>query len=184
MNKFEKIAVMIGPPGVGKNTIGDLINNNLKNFSCLDGDSFISPKGIKRLQTGLWNDDDRREYLSLAAIEVTKRTQIGEKLVLADAMTTNWMREHFENQIRAQGNFILAWILVTREFAEGEIEKLVAERAKRGHPINSVEVFQRYSEAFEPITQPYLELRNPGPKAGENKLLEIVKNIFKKVYED
>ena len=141
MEKLNKITVMIGPPGVGKNTIGDLINTKLSGFYCLDGDNFISPKGITRLQTGLWNDDDRREYLNLMASGTTERASNGEKIIVADAMTTRWMREFFENRVRARGNFILAWILVTRRFAEGEIEKMISERAARGHPMNSMEIF-------------------------------------------
>lgn len=130
--EVSKIAVLIGPPGVGKNTIGDLINSQLEGIQCLDGDSFISEEGIKRLQTGLWGDDDRREYLSLMAIAAAATAKNNEKTVLTDAMTTGWMREFFENQIRAQGSLTLAWVLVTRKFAQGEIEELVAERAAKG----------------------------------------------------
>lgn len=167
MRTENKIAVMIGPPGVGKNTIGDLINSRINGICCLDGDNFISARGISRLQTGLWNDDDRREYLSLMATGVTKKAGNGEKIVVADAMTTRWMRDFFENQVRSQGNFTLAWILVTRKFIEGEIEKMVAERAAAGHPMNSLEVFRKYFDAFEPVNQEHLILKNPGPKGGE-----------------
>lgn len=180
----KKIAVMIGPPGVGKNTIGDIINAKLNGFHCLDGDNFISANGILRLQTGLWNDDDRREYLGLMAMGVTERAGNGEKIILADAMTTRWMREFFENQIRAQGNFTLAWILVTRQFADGEIEKMIAERAAAGHPMNSMVVFRKYFDAFETISQKHLTLSNPGPRGGEDKLLKEVRRILSKIYND
>ncbi|OGG06330.1 hypothetical protein A2872_01215 [Candidatus Gottesmanbacteria bacterium RIFCSPHIGHO2_01_FULL_42_12] len=179
----KKIAVMIGPPGVGKNTIGDLINRKIRGFCCLDGDSFISPTGVIRLQTGLWSDDDRREYLSLMATGVTERANNGEKIVIADAMTTKWMREFFENRVREQGNFVLAWILVTRQFEEGEVEKMIAERAAAGHPMNSLAVFHKYFNAFETIEQNHLTLQNPGPRAGEKALLTQTAKILSQVYE-
>jgi len=182
MERLKKIVVMIGPPGVGKNTIGDLINSKLNGVKFLDGDSFISEKGINRLQTGLWNDEDRREYLASMAIGATNEVSNGIRIVVADAMTTNWMREFFEKQVRAQGNLTLAWVLVMRKFAEGEIEKMVEERAARNHPMNSIEVFQKYFNAFESLTQPHLVLHNPGPKAGEAALLKAVSGILKKVY--
>ena len=183
-NVENKIAVMIGPPGVGKNTIGDLINSRLKGVYCLDGDNFISQNGIARLQTGLWNNDDRREYLGLMATKVAERAGNGDRIVIADAMTTRWMREFFENQVRCQGNFTLAWILVTRKFAKGEIEKMIAERAAVGHPMNSMEVFRKYFDAFETISQKHLILSNPGPRGGENKLLKEVRKILSKIHND
>lgn len=178
------IAVFIGCPGAGKSTIDKLINmHHPSGCTGLDADQFISEAGNKALTDGTWNDNHRREYLSAAAAGVTNAASQGERVALLDAMTFGWMREFFAEQVESTGHS-LVWVHVRRDFKPGEIEKMVRERAAKGHPITNPDVFKGFVRAFEPLQMPHLVLRNPGPEKSEKALLGRVRHTLSKIYQE
>lgn len=182
MNRKDTITIMFGPPGVGKSTICQQVNK-MPDCVCLSGDDFITKQGVGRLQQGTWGDHDRIDYLSRMANGAIDAVKTERKVVLADAITTVWMREYLKAQIQATGLLAIAWVLVTRNFTDDEIDELVAARAAVGHPINSRQVFQRFHDQFDPPSGQFLILNNPGPKASEESLIEAIETVLKTIYE-
>lgn len=186
MRKTEPILpVLIGPPGVGKTTISDVINNRLDStIRVLDGDSFISEKGIARLQANTWDDSDRFNYLASMAEGAIAEIKDQKKIVLIDAMTTRWMRQFFTREVKLNSDITLKWVEVSRHFQGQEVDILIEERRQAGHPINSLQVFERFTNQFEPLEPPFERLVNPGSSVSFDVLEERIWSIMDKLYEN
>lgn len=175
MALLPEINIIIGHPGAGKTTAFNLLSG-VPGIVCLDADEFISPEGIKALQTGKWNDGHRRAYLTATAVGVVNelKSRPDEKIVVVDAMTTDWMRKHFEKELRNRvGNHTLNWILLTRFLSDNEIAEIVEKRGP-DHPMNTVQTFKKYVEAFEPMKEQHKIVNNPGPVSGEAVFLQLL----------
>lgn len=182
MKELQSILpVFIGPPGVGKTTIAEILTK-IPDLKALDGDSFISEEGIKRLQNNTWDDSDRRAYLTNMARGAIQEIHERCRIILIDAMTTQWMRDFFLDQTIQNSNILVKWVHVTRNFSDQEIEILVAERKKAGHPINNRQAFERYHNQFEPLILPFESLVNHGTaeplEALELRVMSLINRLY------
>lgn len=180
-SETSKIGVLFGPPGMGKNYIGNFINNNFPEYVCIDGDTYVSEEGHLRHQNGTWNNNDRRSFITAMAAGVTE-TAKRTKTIVATAMTTQWMRDYFMEQVQLFGDWKLAWILVKRELSEAEINSLIEERRNEGHILNSRDAFNRFTGAFERPSMMHYELINPGPQADHSALVLAINNTLTQIY--
>lgn len=186
VNPENAITTFIGRPGTGKSTTTKLLITEYPDvITAIDADSCISERGVKALHNGTWGDDNRRDYLRVAATKVVEAAaRPPYRAALFDAMTTRWMRDFYEQEVRKLTNTPIAWVLVERTFAPGELEQMVEERVRENpnHPMQNVSIFLKYYNAFEPMNGNHLVLRNPGPEAGEAALLFAINSILEKIY--
>lgn len=160
----SQIVVLTGKPANGKTTVGRLMADQL-GFVCIEGDDFITPSGKKRLNNGSWNDVDRKIYLSRMAATTTEAAQDHRKVVVADCLTTQWMRKFLLNQIQEiNANLAVGFILLERDLGTEEIKQIASVRSAQGHAldINALLAFRALFEPWDENLTPWAKLKNPG----------------------
>ena len=165
--------ILFGPPGVGKSTIGKLMQETF-DFAFFDGDDVMTDDDNKALKEGQWNDERRRGVLNRIANRINGLNSEGEqKVVTSVALTADWMRRELAGMILMPFNFVLVRSLLS----ENIIVELVSARSKEGHPI-SLENFRKFTNAFESPSMRHFILDNPGSVLDNPQLVRNIENII------
>lgn len=181
-NEQPKITILTGKPADGKTTIGHLMAQKL-GFLCIEGDDFITPVGKERLNNGKWGNTDRKLYLARMAADAVESAHDHDKIVIADCLTTQWMRMFLSEAIlRINSDLAVGFILVERELDEAQVRKIARIRSEQGHALD-VEALIKFRAAFESWNPdiPFVKLINPGD-GDENKLLIVTKESIKQLW--
>lgn len=180
-NEQAKIIILTGKPADGKTTIGRLMEKI--GFKCIEGDDFITPVGKIRLNNGVWNDTDRKLYLTRMAANAVESAHEHSKIVIADCLTTQWMREFLsETILNINSGLAIGFILVERELDDIQVRQIAKTRSKQGHALD-VDALITFRKAFEPWDPkiPCVKLTNPGD-GDTNKLLSVIKQAIDELW--
>lgn len=180
-NEQSRITILTGKPADGKTTIGRLMEEI--GFKCIEGDDFITPIGKIRLNNGTWNDTDRKLYLTRMAADAVESAHDHTKIVIADCLTTQWMREFLSESISLiNSDLAIGFILIERELDEAQVRHIAEIRSRQGHAldVNALIAFRNAFESWDPNI-PCVKLVNPGNN-DMDKLLSVTKQAVSKLW--
>lgn len=167
--------ILFGPPGVGKTTIGQIIQDKF-GIPFFDADTDKTEEEKRLLASGQWTDENRKAVIDRIAHRLTEVDR-GREIVIATPLTKQWMRDRLITQVQERIHFIL----ITSRLNQERIASLVnSRRQKEGHPIN-LDQLKRFTEEFEPPTMPHLTIENPQTRINHSELISQIGEILKQI---
>lgn len=165
--------ILFGPPGVGKTTIGHIVQNKF-GIPFFDADTDKTPEEKHLLATDQWTDENRKAVIDRIAHRLTEVDRERE-IVIATPLTKQWMRDRLITQVQERIHFIL----ITSRLNQERIASLVnSRRQKEGHPIN-LDQLKRFTQEFEPPTMPYHVIENPQTDLDHPQLIAQISEVLK-----
>ena len=157
------IPVLIGPPGVGKTYIGQLIQEKLGQFF-FDADLLIDKNERKLIQQGKYEQKDRDKFVS----KVIKKTSelIGkykDNIVIAEAFTKEKNREEYKKMFPT-----IKFILVKSPKILS-LKRVMKRILSKDHVIDKMS-FEVMWDGFESPEVPHSVINNH--KATDKKIIE------------
>ena len=168
--------LLYGPPGVGKSTVGEVMGEEF-GLTFFDGDDEMNASEREKVSSGDWGDNDRRALLLRRAKRINqlyRESKVG--VVTASAMTKKWMREFLSDHTDP----FLQFVLVSTLIKQAEMDQLIQDRHKQGHPI-SLEAFHKFTGQFEPPEEPIVQLDNPHDPAKKEELIKEIARVLKQL---
>lgn len=166
--------ILFGPPGVGKTTIGHIVQNKF-GIPFFDADTDKTDEEKRLLATSQWTDANRRAVINRIARRFTE-LDTGRGIAIATPLTKQWMRDHLIDQVSEPLHFVL----ITSQLKPAKIANLVNSRNKEGHPI-TVEQLHRFTREFEAPTMPHFAIENPQTRINHPELISQIGEILKQI---
>jgi gluconokinase len=164
---LKQLLFIIGLPGSGKNTAGEILSEN-HGYTFYDLDDFWVPKVKVRLQENrLAFNSDEIEKMTKESFEIIDDLIITtDRLVVTYFMRENVMRELYLSRYPIAK---IIWLVVAKE----ECVRRVRER--KSHSLNTDDILKAM-DIFEPLSVPHVVLKNDGSISSLKKKLAILLN--------
>jgi gluconokinase len=134
------IVILMGPTGVGKTTVGEILGRDL-GWEFADADRFHSPANVEKMSKGIGlTDTERKPWLEALRKKIQDWIAVGQSGVLACSALKKSYRE-----ILSVGPEV-KWVYLKGSLAE--IAKRVAER--KGHYAKESLVASQFEALEEP----------------------------------